>query len=81
MAPTFRRGFPTTFALVIAALIMIVGIQLLALREQRKKGGDAEVVGSVGESRSELDRKEADLVEVRRSREIDEGAGDRKEKL
>ncbi|RMZ76783.1 hypothetical protein DV737_g4674, partial [Chaetothyriales sp. CBS 132003] len=35
MAPTFRRGFPATFGLVIAALIAIVGIQLLHNRQQR----------------------------------------------
>ncbi|KAF9073869.1 pantothenate transporter liz1 [Rhodocollybia butyracea] len=33
MAPTFRRGFPGTFGLVIAGLILIVGIKLLADRE------------------------------------------------
>ncbi|KUJ16369.1 pantothenate transporter liz1 [Mollisia scopiformis] len=42
-APTFRRGFPATFGFVIAALIVIVIIQLLALRERRQKTRDAEV--------------------------------------
>ncbi|KAL5391420.1 hypothetical protein DPSP01_001289 [Paraphaeosphaeria sporulosa] len=37
MAPTFRYGFPATWGLVIAALIAIVGIQVLHTREQRKK--------------------------------------------
>lgn len=32
MAPTFRRGFPGTFGLVIAALISIIIIQLLHMR-------------------------------------------------
>ena len=36
MASTFRYGFPGTFGLVIAALIAIVIIQLLVLREQRR---------------------------------------------
>jgi hypothetical protein len=58
MAPTFRkcnlryprsrltlplgRGFPATFGILIAALIVIVGIQLLALRERRQKARDTE---------------------------------------
>ncbi|KAF8858271.1 pantothenate transporter liz1 [Acephala macrosclerotiorum] len=42
MAPTFRRGFPATFGFVIAGLIVIVGIQLLALRERRQKARDTE---------------------------------------
>lgn len=36
MAPTFRRGFPGTFGLVIAALISIVAIQLLHIRPSKK---------------------------------------------
>lgn len=36
MAPSFRRGFPATFAFVIAGLILIVVIQLLHVREQRQ---------------------------------------------
>ena len=35
MAPTFRRGFPGTFGLVIAALISIVAIQLLHIRSSK----------------------------------------------
>ncbi|KAJ3853297.1 major facilitator superfamily domain-containing protein [Lentinula lateritia] len=36
MAPTFRRGFPGTFGLVIAGLIIIFGIKLLADRDERR---------------------------------------------
>ncbi|KAJ3973457.1 pantothenate transporter liz1 [Lentinula raphanica] len=38
MAPTFRRGFPGTFGLVISGLIVIVGIKLLADRDARRSG-------------------------------------------
>ncbi|KAK1222183.1 hypothetical protein PQX77_014981 [Marasmius sp. AFHP31] len=37
MAPSFRYGFPATFGFVIAAIIVVIGIQVLAVREQRKK--------------------------------------------
>ncbi|KAF2624503.1 MFS general substrate transporter [Macroventuria anomochaeta] len=37
MAPTFRYGFPGTFGLVIAALIVIVTIQLLQNRSLKKE--------------------------------------------
>ncbi|KAH7052383.1 pantothenate transporter liz1 [Macrophomina phaseolina] len=36
MAPDFRYGFPATFGFVIAGIIVITGIQLLSLREQRR---------------------------------------------
>lgn len=36
MAPTFRYGFPSTFGLVIAALIAIVAIQFLHVRSTRE---------------------------------------------
>ncbi len=42
------RGFPATFGILIAALIVIVGIQLLALREQRQKARDAENKEALG---------------------------------
>ncbi|KAJ5894162.1 hypothetical protein N7495_005853 [Penicillium taxi] len=36
MSPTFRYGFPTTFGLVIAAIIVVIMIQLLIVRDRRK---------------------------------------------
>ncbi|EXJ77096.1 hypothetical protein A1O3_10254 [Capronia epimyces CBS 606.96] len=36
MAPTFRRGFPTTWGLVIAAIFSVIAIQLFILRDRRK---------------------------------------------
>ncbi|KAJ5279139.1 hypothetical protein N7478_004511 [Penicillium angulare] len=36
MAPNFRYGFPTTFALVIAAIVGVIAIQLFVLRDRRK---------------------------------------------
>lgn len=36
-SPTFRKGFPTSFGLVIAAILCVVVIQLFVLREQRAK--------------------------------------------
>ncbi|GAD99144.1 hypothetical protein AN4142.2 [Paecilomyces variotii No. 5] len=44
-APTFRKGFPATFGFVIAALVVIVITQLLALREKRQKISDAQEDG------------------------------------
>ena len=86
MAPTFRRGFPSTCGLVIAALTIIVGIHLLALRERKKNPGmdtenGSDVGVSVDESGSDMDGKTAAIVQVRNSREIGEGAGDKKDKL
>lgn len=43
MAPTFRYGFPGTFGLVIAALIAIITIQVLHLRELRLRKGATRV--------------------------------------
>ncbi|KAL4787746.1 major facilitator superfamily domain-containing protein [Aspergillus varians] len=37
MAPSFRYGFPTTFGLVIAAIVGVVVIQLFVLRDKRKE--------------------------------------------
>ncbi|KAL7412555.1 pantothenate transporter liz1 [Mrakia frigida] len=36
MAPSFRRGFPTTFALVALGLIIIVGIKFMTVRDERR---------------------------------------------
>ncbi|KAH8700251.1 pantothenate transporter liz1 [Talaromyces proteolyticus] len=36
-APSFRKGFPATFGFVIAALVVIAIIQVLVLREGRKR--------------------------------------------
>ncbi|KAL3482084.1 major facilitator superfamily domain-containing protein [Aspergillus californicus] len=47
MAPSFRYGFPGTFGLVIAAIISVVVIQLLVLRDRRRAKG---VVAEGGES-------------------------------
>ena len=52
MAPTFRYGFPGTFGLVIAALIAVVGIQLLHLRSQRKR--DVSVEEDSGSRKSDV---------------------------
>lgn len=41
MAPTFRYGFPSTFGLVIAAILAVLTIQLLHTRELRKKSFEA----------------------------------------
>lgn len=50
MAPTFRRGFPATFGFVIAALVVILGIQFMAVRERRKRSMDAEIGSQAGSS-------------------------------
>ncbi|KAJ7220334.1 pantothenate transporter liz1 [Mycena pura] len=50
-APTFRKGFPGTFGLVIAALITIVIIKLLADRDERRvraAGTDDEAMDDKG---------------------------------
>ncbi|KAJ0382185.1 hypothetical protein COL922a_013073 [Colletotrichum nupharicola] len=36
MAPSFRRGFPATFGFIIAAIMAVISIRLLLLREQKK---------------------------------------------
>ncbi|KAL1595657.1 hypothetical protein SLS60_009346 [Paraconiothyrium brasiliense] len=62
MAPTFRYGFPATWGLVIAALLAIIGIQVLHTREQRKKQHNESTVerGSSddsGEETGEIENK------------------------
>lgn len=41
-----RRDFPTTFGLVIAAIIVAIAIQLLVLRDKRRLSGSGEVVSN-----------------------------------
>lgn len=77
MAPTFRRGFPATFGFVIAALMIIVVIQILALRERKKNLSADQETGSTAEnasvdgSGSEGDGKTAAVVKERNSKELD----------
>lgn len=40
-APTFRRGFPTTFGLVIAAILSVLAIQYMVVRDRRRAAADA----------------------------------------
>lgn len=67
MAPTFRRGFPATFAFVIVGLILIVLIQLLAVWEHRRAGRiDNSDIKSIEASQSEgkvsdLDEKDVEV--------------------
>nr|GAT49036.1 pantothenate transporter Liz1 [Mycena chlorophos] len=55
-APTFRRGFPGTFGLVIAALLVIVVIKLLADRDERRaladRAGADEEYGGLSEKQN-----------------------------
>lgn len=39
-APTFRRGFPTTFGLVIAAILAVLAIQYMVMRDRRKAAAE-----------------------------------------
>jgi ACS family pantothenate transporter-like MFS transporter len=70
------RGFPATFGFVIAAIIVVIGIQLLAIRERRLglagSGGPALTsTGSeeVGDQEYDVDSKKPQ-VETRRT-EVD----------
>ncbi|KAF7330168.1 Pantothenate transporter Liz1 [Mycena venus] len=65
-APTFRKGFPGTFGLVIAALIVIVIIKIFADRDERREraaaaGAPADEEASTDEKSSHEDTKEKDL--------------------
>jgi ACS family pantothenate transporter-like MFS transporter len=69
-APTFRKGFPSTFGFTIAAIICVCAIQWFAIRENKKKaaapaveqpsvdgsvaGNDAEKVGLADTKTNEL---------------------------
>lgn len=59
-------GFPSTFGFVIAGIVVIVGIHLLALREQRRGTAPSNLEhGSVNESSSVgLEGRESGLKEV-----------------
>lgn len=59
-APTFRKGFPSTFGFTIAAIICVCAIQWFATRENKRKVAsqeldhagtsvDGSVAGSVAE--------------------------------
>ncbi|KII86299.1 hypothetical protein PLICRDRAFT_43891 [Plicaturopsis crispa FD-325 SS-3] len=58
MAPTFRRGFPATFGFVIAGLFIIVGIKLLADRDERRAKRESEPVLEESISESQVDAKD-----------------------
>ncbi|KAJ6596018.1 pantothenate transporter liz1 [Mycena sp. CBHHK59/15] len=55
-APTFRKGFPGTFGLVIAALIVIVIIKLFADRDERLARAAA---GSPADDEASTDEKQS----------------------
>jgi MFS transporter, ACS family, pantothenate transporter len=70
-APTFRKGFPSTFGFTIAAIICVCAIQWFAIRENRKKaqaqepehlGGDGSVAGSEAEKSVRADIKAGELT-------------------
>ncbi|KAJ7670488.1 pantothenate transporter liz1 [Mycena olivaceomarginata] len=54
-APTFRKGFPGTFGLVIAALIVIVVIKLFADRDERRER--AAMAGAADDEETSTDEK------------------------
>ncbi|KAF4537444.1 MFS transporter [Lasiodiplodia theobromae] len=66
MAPDFRYGFPATFGFVIAGIIVIIGIQLLALQEQRraKAPSSLEQGSTNGEEAEETEGGVKGVVEV-----------------
>ncbi|KAB2579275.1 Pantothenate transporter liz1 [Lasiodiplodia theobromae] len=66
MAPDFRYGFPATFGFVIAGIIVIIGIQLLALQEQRraKATSSLEQGSTNGEEAEETEGGVKGVVEV-----------------
>ncbi|KAJ4476658.1 pantothenate transporter liz1 [Lentinula aciculospora] len=78
MAPKFRRGFPGTFGLVIAGLIVIVGIKLLADRDERRamlrkstamgpgdvETGEKEIESSFNQSKDRTTAEELDVVNL-----------------
>lgn len=75
MAPTFRRGFPGTFGLVIAALISIIVIQLLHTRSSKREAkresslnGRSDEESGLGETFS---AESKDIAKTSKAREID----------
>ena len=75
MAPTFRRGFPGTFGLVIAALISIIAIQLLhmcflkkAKSREPSLSDRADEESGVGETFSAISK---DVGKSSKAREVD----------
>ncbi|KAI0137121.1 pantothenate transporter liz1 [Xylariales sp. AK1849] len=64
MAPSFRRGFPATFAFVIAAILAVTLIRLLVFREQRREPeASSENVEAVVVTYNEHDKESAENVE------------------
>ncbi|KAJ6553524.1 pantothenate transporter liz1 [Mycena vulgaris] len=70
-APTFRKGFPGTFGLVIAALIVIVVIKLFADRDERRERAAAAGIPDEEASRDEKGSHE-DIKEKDPSGDLDE---------
>ncbi|KAF8206968.1 major facilitator superfamily domain-containing protein [Mycena galopus ATCC 62051] len=58
-APTFRRGFPGTFGLVIAALVVIVIIKIFADRDERRERAALGVLSGDGLSTDEKNDEDA----------------------
>jgi len=60
MAPTFRRGFPGTFGLVISGLIIIVCIKLLADRDVKRAVSPLESNNSQFEDGASIQKEDSD---------------------
>ncbi|KIH88853.1 MFS transporter, ACS family, pantothenate transporter [Sporothrix brasiliensis 5110] len=58
-APTFRRGFPTTFGLVIAAIFAVLAIQYMIVRDRKRAAAEAERRPSTDSEEGELSREQA----------------------
>ncbi|KAL1984901.1 hypothetical protein VTN96DRAFT_8560 [Rasamsonia emersonii] len=54
-APSFRRGYPATFAFVIAAIVVVVITQLLVIREKRQKARAVDRAAAVGREVERVD--------------------------
>ncbi|KAJ7470821.1 pantothenate transporter liz1 [Mycena latifolia] len=70
-APTFRKGFPGTFGLVIAALIVIVIIKLFADRDERRERAAAPGAPLDEEASRESDEKRSHDEDVK-EKDVDE---------
>ncbi|KXH65662.1 pantothenate transporter liz1 [Colletotrichum salicis] len=63
MAPSFRYGFPATFGFIMAAIIAVIGIRLLVLREQKQGSKDGETTLESGRVEFHPEGKESDEVD------------------
>ncbi|KAJ0158784.1 hypothetical protein CTA2_10923 [Colletotrichum tanaceti] len=62
MAPTFRHGFPATFGFIFAAILAVMSIHFLVVREQKRRSAGPETETALEAGPTEYHPEGADSV-------------------